>query len=124
MDPKQPVVLLAVFMLSLSAFSNLLIATGVADTIGISTPPEDKDFQEDVRAATNNGTVQTGSPGGETLFGMYNLLSKSLRNILGLVNPELTLLENAGVPAFLTNFLEPIVLVAKVLGVVWFIRGL
>ena len=119
----RPITTLAIFFLSLSLFSGLLVSTGVAETIGLDGQVQESQAADDVEGNVTQAT-QTSSPGGETLFGLYNILANQLAKVLGIFNPGLVLLGNIGVPDFLINgFLIPIVSLIKFIGIVSFLRG-
>jgi hypothetical protein len=119
--------MLGVFSISLMLFSTLLSGTGVAAHLGLNTPPDSSDAAQDARRAAGN--VSTGAPTGETLFGAYNVLSTQIAGILGVINPSLRMLYNAGVPGYLVGgptqigFFSPILALVKGLAVIDFFRG-
>jgi hypothetical protein len=119
----RPITLLAVFFLTLSLFSQLLISTGVAATIGLSTEVGGAQASDEV-TETAQSEVESGAATGDTLFGLYNVLATQVSDILGIFNPGLRMLENAGVPSPIINgFLMPIVSLVKFVGIVSFLRG-
>ena len=119
----RPITTLAIFFLSLSLFSGVLISSGVAATIGIDGNVQNNQAADQVQDNVTQAT-QTGSPGDQTLFGLYNVLATQLSKVLGIFNPGLVLLSNAGVPDFLVNgLLIPVVSLVKFIGIVSFLRG-
>lgn len=119
----RPIVTLAVFFLAFSLFSQLLISTGVAATIGIDARIGGQDATDEV-TKTANDDLKSGAPTGETLFGMYNVLTGTLTDILAIFNPGLRMLSNAGMPDYLIEgFLMPLVSLIKIIGVMSFLRG-
>jgi len=119
----RPITTLTVFLLAFSLFSGMLIETGVAATIGLSSEVGGQNAADEV-TDTAQGEVESGAATGDTLFGLYNVLANQLGNILSIFNPGMTMLDNAGVPSPLINqFLKPLVSLVKVIGVISFLRG-
>lgn len=119
----RPITLLAVFFLTLSLFSQMLISTGVAATIGLDTQVGGDGAADEV-TKTAESQVESGAATGDTLFGLYNVLATQVSDILGIFNPGLRMLENAGVPGPIINgLLMPIVSLVKFVGIVSFLRG-
>lgn len=113
-----------VFLYSIMLFGTLLQSTGVAGMLGLGLQLGAADAQQDIQETAGEG-VATGSTTGDTLFGLYNVLGGRLGDLLAVVNPGLQTLSNAGVPSYLMEgFLMPIATVTKVLGVIYFFRGL
>lgn len=117
-----------VFFICLSLFGGMLQATGVDTHLGINNPGNTaEDSVNDAR--DNASSFDTGAPTGETLFGAYNVLSNTLASILGVFNPGLVMLYNAGVPAYIVGgpntigFLPPIATILQGLAVIEFFRG-
>jgi len=105
----------------------MLVSTGVAGMLGISATVGGS---EDVDQAVESGDkVQTGAPTGETLFGMYNVLSSTLGSLFGVIFPGLRMLYNAGVPAFLVGgpttvgLLPPLFSFILTIDIISFLRG-
>lgn len=123
----RPVTTLALFFISLSLFSGMLQGTGIADTLHLNQRTGQDAAVNDVQNQASN--IQTGAPTGSTLFGMYNVLNKQLASILGVFNPGLRMLYNAGVPGFLVGgpaqvgLLPPIATFIKAIGILSFLRG-
>lgn len=118
---------MAFFLIALSLFSGFLQSTGVAETLHLDQRVGGDKAVDKARSATDS--VDTGAPTGSTLFGMYNVLSKQLANVLGIINPGLRMLYNAGVPAEFVGgpstvgLLPPLATFVKGIGVISFIRG-
>jgi len=123
----RPVTTIALFFLSLTLFSTLLSTTGVAAHLGLNNPPDSGDAVSESQSAAED--VSTGAPTGETLFGAYNVLSNQLASILGIINPGLRMLYNAGVPAYIAGgpntvgFLPSIATFVQGIAVISFFRG-
>jgi hypothetical protein len=101
----------------------MLISTGVAATLGLNTAVG-AEKATDQAVSTADDKADSGAPTGDTLFGLYNVLSTQLGKILGVLNPGLEMLKNAGVPKpIIDSFLIPIVTVVKFIGIVSFLRG-
>jgi hypothetical protein len=118
--------LLTFFFLSMMLFSGLLTSTGLAADLGISRQLAG-DSGEQVQNAAER--VETGAPSGDTLFGLYNVLSNQLGSLFGIINPGLRLLYNAGVPAAIVGnnttigFLPPLLTFVKTITIIGFLRG-
>jgi len=123
----RPITLLAFFFLSLSVFSTLLTGTGVAETLGLNERVGGEDAADDIRSETES--VETGAPTGSTLFGSYNVLASKINDLLGIINPGLRMLYNAGVPASIVGgpqtigALPVLVSFVKIIGLISFFRG-
>ena len=123
----RPITLLAVFLLSLSLFSQLLLSTGVAAAIGIDSRVGGQEAADEAVKETEN--VRSGSPTGSTLFGMYNVLASQVAGILQILNPGLRMMYNIGVPAAIVGgpntigFLPPLFSLVKGIGIISFLRG-
>lgn len=119
----RPMVTMAVFLLAFSLFGQMLMSTGVAATIGLDTNVGGEETTDEVTKAAEED-VETGSSTGDTLFGLYNVLGVQIGNILDILNPGMTMLKNAGVPAPIVNsLLQPLATVIKAIGVISFLRG-
>jgi len=119
----RPITLLAVFLISFSLFSQMLISTGVAATLGLNTAVGGEDATENA-VTKSEDKVDTGASTGDTLFGLYNVGASQLKSILGVFNPGLKMMGNAGVPSpIVEGMLMPIVTIVKFIGVLSFLRG-
>ena len=119
----RPITTLAIFFLALSLFSQMLMATGVAATIGLETEIGGDQASDEV-TQTAEGELESGATSGDTLFGLYNVLASQVSNILGIFNPGLQMMDNAGVPSPIVNMLlMPIVSLVKFIGIVSLLRG-
>lgn len=125
---RRAMIFMAFFFISLSFFSQMLITTGVAGELGLDSRTGGDQAGEDIRSETDE--VDSGAPTGNTLFGLYNVLSSQLATLLGIINPGLRMLYNVGVPAFLVGgpntvgLLPPLASFVKFVGIVMFLRGL
>lgn len=124
----RPIITLAIFFISLSLFSGMLSATGVAEDLGLNSRLSGGEAADDAASQAQN--VNTGAPTGSTLFGMYNVLSSQLATLLGIFNPGLRMLFNAGVPAFIVGgpntigLLPPLATIVQFWGIARFLRGI
>lgn len=117
----RPVTTLVVFFVAFNLFASMLMASGAAAAIGIDAEVGGDDAVAD---QTDRSGVDSGSPTGSTLFGMYNVLSGQLSDIFGVIFPGLRMLERAGVPDEITGlFLGPLFSLFIVIGVMSFLRG-
>lgn len=119
---------MAIFFISLSLFSGMLTATGVAQDLGLNSQLSGGEAVDETTAQAQN--VDTGAPTGSTLFGMYNVLSSQLATLLGIFNPGLRMLYNAGVPAYIVGsnttigLLPPLATIIQFWGIARFLRGI
>lgn len=117
----RPVTTLVVFFVAFNLFAGMLSATGVAATIGVGA---DVGGDSAVSDQTSRSEVESGSPTGSTLFGMYQVLSTQLMDVFGVVMPGLNMLRRAGVPDYITGgFLAPIFSLMMVIAGLSFLRG-
>jgi len=120
---SRPITTLAIFLLTFSLFSQMLVSTGVAATIGIDAQVSDGEINETVTEETE-GEVTTGASSGNTLFGLYNQVTTQIQNILSIFNPGMTMLGNAGVPdPIVETLLKPLATLVKFIGLVSLVRG-
>jgi len=123
----KAVTTLAFFFIALSLFSGTLHATGVADTLHLNQRTGGGEAVNTVQSQAQS--VESGSPTGSTLFGMYNVLSDQLTGLFGIFNPGLRMLYNVGGPAWLfgspnqIGLLPPLASFIKFIGIVSFLRG-
>lgn len=119
---SRPVTTLLLFFLAFNLFAATLMSTGVAATVGIETNiGGDDEVDETLDQA--NGTVETGAPTGQTLFGMYNVLANGFNTLVGTVTAGHTMLAQAGVPSAITTMLNGLFGVVIVIDIMSFIRG-
>jgi hypothetical protein len=113
-----------IFLFSLALAGGLLQSTGIAATLDLNGQLGAQEAANEVQAIAQED-VTTGAPTGDTLFGLYNVLGGRIGELLGMINPELTMLRNTGVPsAFIEGFLIPIATLVKSLGIIYFLRGI
>lgn len=115
---------LVVFFLSMNLFSGMLISTGAAADIGLGQSPE---VGGDDEAETSEGAVEeivTGVPTGETLFGMYNVLARTVGQLRTIVLGGPAMLNAAGVPGFITLPMESMMAVVYGIGIIKLLRGI
>lgn len=98
------------------------MSSGVAGTIGVETNiGGDSAVQNTTDYA--NDTVDTGSPTGSTLFGMYNVLAGGVNTLTDTVTAGHTMLAQAGVPSVITGMLNVLFGVVIVVDIISFMRG-
>lgn len=115
---------MVVFFLSMNLFSGMLISTGAAQDIGLGGQVEVGGDGDAEAAQQSAEEISTGSPTGSTLFGMYNVLAKTLGQLRTIVLGGPAMLSNAGVPSFITRVMEAVMLVVYGIGIVKFLRGI
>lgn len=117
----RPVTTLVVFFIAFNLFAVMLGATGVSAALGIDATVGGNDAVDD---QTSRDGVDSGSPTGSTLFGMYNVLSTQLSGLFGVIFPGLNMLNRAGVPSYITGgFLGPLFSIVIVIDIISFLRG-
>lgn len=114
---------MVVFFLALNIFSNMLLVTGVAETMGLEGQVEVGGDEESEKVQEETGDVSTGAPTGSTLFGMYNVLAGTLETISDIAFAGPKMLNNAGLPDGITNGLSVLIGVVYALGLISFLRG-
>lgn len=104
----------------MNLFSGMLMSTGVAATVGLNA---DVGGDETTDQATS-GNVESGTPTGSTLFGMYQILTDQVSDFFNAIFPGLAMLNRAGVPGWITGgFLGPLFSVFIFVGILSFLRG-
>lgn len=124
---SRPVTTLVVFFLAFQLLAALFVGTGVAAMLELETGAGQTDACKawENECGTQSGSeVPTGSTSGGTLFGMYTVMGDFLSNIYGFVFPGLAMLNNAGVPGYITyGFLGNMFTLLIVIDVAAFVRG-
>lgn len=118
---SRPTTTLVVFFIAFNAFALMLMATGVSGAMGLDANVGGDEAVEDVQQQSDE--IDSGSSTGNTLFGMYNVLSQQVGNILGVIFPGLGMLQRAGVPSYITTFLASLFGVVLAIDVISFLRG-
>lgn len=118
----RPVTTLVVFFVAFNLFAGMLMSTGVASTLGLDAQVgEDGEFDKTTGDASD---IESGTPQGDNLFGMYNVLATQVGSLFDTIFPGLRMLNRAGVPAYITGgFLGPLFSVMIMIGTVSFLRG-
>lgn len=117
----RPVTTLVVFFLCFNLWAGLLTATGTAGAIGLDTAVGGDGERESLQDSVNE--VPSGSGAGDTLFGLYNVLTRFIDTMFGFLMPGLDLLNNAGVPQAYTDTLQNLFVVLISIDIVAFFRG-
>lgn len=118
---SRPTTTLLIFFVAFNLFAGMLGATGVGSMLGVSTDiGGDEQLEERVEQSEN---VSSGAPTGSTLFGMYNVLSGQIGGLVNYIFPGLTMMENAGVPSFITSFFFSAFWVVFAIDMMSFLRG-
>jgi len=118
----RPLTTLAIFFVAFNLLAGVMMAQGIAADIGIeANVGENQSVNERVDESRD---VASGAPTGQTLFGMYNVLTKQIGNVMGVIFPGLTMLERAGVPNWITQgILGTLFSLVIFVDVLSFIRG-
>lgn len=117
----RPTTVLLVFFLAFNLFAGVLVAQGVDEAIGIDATVGEHDEYDDV---SGRDSVETGTPRGDNLFGMYNVVTNQVKNIFTTIFPGLNMMDRAGVPGYITGgILGPVFSVVIIIEVISFLRG-
>lgn len=118
----RPLTTLVVFFLAFNLLAGILLSTGIAGMLNLDADVgEDEKVTESVNQAEK---VSTGTPLGNTLFGMYNVLAGGLQKVFAVIFPGLSMLERAGVPSYITkDLLAPLFSFVIFIDFVSFLRG-
>lgn len=74
-------------------------------------------------ATDKAGEVDTGSSGGDDLFGLYNTVTTSVSVILDVVTAGPAMLSQLGVPSLITTPLQTLIIIVYGLGIASLVRG-
>lgn len=108
---------LAVFFLVMNLWSGVLMSTGVGGMVGVDTRVGGDDAVDTVNQTAED--IDTGSPTGSTLFGMYNVLSDAFSSLSAPVTAGPTMLHRAGVPSILAfGLLQNVILAVYGYGII------
>lgn len=116
----RPVTTLVVFFVAMNLFAAMLMAAGVDTALGLDANVGGDEVLDET---TNRDNVDSGAPSGDTLFGMYNVLTDQLGNVFGAIFPGLSMLQRAGVPTYVINFIGGLFSVMILFDVMSFLRG-
>lgn len=114
-------VYIALFLISVNAAAGMLQVTGVAGDLGVGVQSSQQ--QELEQAQQEAQRFGPGGGAGQTLFGLYASLAKTVTGIVEAVSPAASMAINAGVPAFYANFVFAFLLVIPTLDVIAFLRS-
>ena len=122
---------LLVFFICFNIWAGILIGTGAAAELGIEKQTGtncevDGNGVQNCEAAghvNSNDDVPSGNGVGDTLFGLYNVLTDFLNDIFTFIAPGLDLLARAGVPQTYTNGLGIIFTLITTIDIVSFFKG-
>lgn len=122
---------LLVFFVFFNLWAGVLIGTGAAAELGIEEQTGtncevDSQGARNCEAAghvSSNDGVPSGNGVGDTLFGLYNVLSGFLNDLFTFISPGLDLLARAGVPEAFTNLMGIVFTLFATIDVVSFFKG-
>jgi len=112
---------LAIFALTVNLFAGVMVTTGAAATLGVTT--EVGGDRQVEQAQEEAGGFESGAPTGQTLFGMYNVIAGVLATIAAPVTALPNMLRRLGTPGAITGMLQGLLVVIYGLGVASFLRG-
>lgn len=116
----RPVTLLVIAFVSLNALAGVLTGLGIDDQLGLNSPPDSDKLDQ----RHSSEEIETGSPTGQTLFGMYNVLAGQFADLISVFTPGLNLMVNAGMPAWIRDqLLIPLFSTMSLIALLSYIRG-
>lgn len=117
----RPVTTLVVFFLCFNLWAGIVTGTGVDSALGLNAETGGDGERESLQEAVNE--VPSGSGAGDTLFGLYNVLTRFIDTMFGFLMPGLDMLNTAGVPIEYTDALQNLFVVLIAIDIVSFFRG-
>lgn len=96
-------------MIILTASSNMMVASGVAEDIGIAPQPGQDDLINTVKNDADIDDPNPGGGGGDTLFGLFTSTANIVNKLYRIAFAADIMFQNIGVPAFVTAFLFKLV---------------
>lgn len=118
------IMLLVVFFMGMNVFAGMLITSGAAADIGLEGQVYVGGDENVDTASDELDSVSSGDETGNTLFGMYNVLARTLGELRAVAFGGPQMLANAGVPTVITGPLTMIIGVVYGVGVLKFLRGI
>lgn len=115
--------MLVVFFVCFNVFAGMLQVTGAAAAMGLDGKTEvgGDDAVNDIEGQSES--TPTGSGAGQTLFGLYNVLTSYISGFFAIIFPGVDMLGRAGVPSYITGMLNTVFSVLIAIDVVAFFRG-
>lgn len=115
------VTFMAIFFLMINLASGMVMESGYGQAAGIQ---QEVTGDERIDNATDKaGEVDTGSSGGDDLFGLYNTVTTSVSVILDVVTAGPAMLSQLGVPSLITTPLQTLIIIVYGLGIASLVRG-
>jgi len=100
---KAVAINVTVLLMFLNGAPNLLIASGVAEDLGIDPSVQGG---EDIAAANDAmSNIQASGGLGQTLFQLYTSVTGPVQSVLGILFGGWIMLSSIGIPSWLTTFL-------------------
>lgn len=114
--------LLAFYFLAVNVIAGAIIGLGIDHTLGIDATIAGEDTTEEFDKSESE--LETGSPTGSTLFGLYNVVSDQLEGLYGTIYPGLKMLDRAGVPDWIIyDMFGNLASFIIIMGLMSFLRG-
>lgn len=112
---------LVIFLMLMNAAAGMMVASGVAEDLNIQPNPGGDTRVNETKQ--NASQVKAGGGLGSTLFTMYSTVADTLDSIytLAFYGPEM--LENLGVPGFLTDMFNGVLTVIVGADIVYALTG-
>lgn len=115
--------MLVIFFVCFNLFAGMMQVTGAAAAIGLDGESEVGGDDATRQLQNNTDKTPTGSGAGETLFGLYNVLTSFVNGIFEFIFPGVAMLRRAGVPSYITGMLSTIFSLLIAIDIVSFFRG-
>lgn len=114
---------LLVFFVALNAWAGVLQASGVDALLGIDAETGGDDAYDRFDESETRD-IDTGTGTGDTLFGMYNVLTGVVGGFYDAIFPGLEMLNRMGVPSYITHgFIGNLVSVIVIFNLISFLKG-
>lgn len=115
------VTFMAIFFLMINLASGMVMDSGYGQAAGIQ---QEVTGDERVSNASDKaGDIDTGSSGGDDLFGLYQTVTTSVSVILDVVTAGPAMLNQLGVPSLITAPLQTLIIIVYGLGIASLVRG-
>lgn len=113
---------MAVFFLLLNLSVGVIAQGPVGQDLGINEQVDGDDKVESAQSASDK-VQQGGGADDDTLFGLYNAVTNSIRTITDVLTAGPTMLDQLGFPDGIVNMLKIVMGVIYALGIASFVRG-
>lgn len=115
----RPVTTLVVFFLFFNLWAGVLVETDAASELGIDTNVGGDELVSEIESED----IPSGSGIGETLFGLYNMLTRFINGVFSFATAGVSMLSYVGVPSEYLTMLETVFGVLIIIDLVSFYKG-